>query len=591
MLSRFAIPLSIFLLMFTVVNSAPQETNKFLIDEQTSLQIHHEIDSLYLAGDYSRAIDQTLILMAYYKEKENTGGQILCCNYMGDFLRASGSRTSSLEYLYQALALNALLHDSILLAQTYTYIGATYFELDYPAYLGSAQVYASLSMDIASRIHDDKLIYSDLNILGKVQEGKGNLDSALLYMTRAHGIVRKVNPVDEALILCNMAGAYFLKGDLERSKELAKEAYNYAKRDNVNTYLRLTTTLLERIYLQEGNFWEAHNYLSELTNYTRNFLDEKTEERVTTMMEQIRLAQEEAAIQKELDRRRLWTIFMVIFAVGALVFLFIFAVQKTRLRKTNKELLVMNQEIRFQQQETETLARKLETSNGTLKKFISIIAHDLKNPFNTIIGFSDLLNTEFDSLSPEERKLAIENTHKSALSAFSLLEKLLSWARMQTGAFQMEVTPVEISGLIDEVVNLVQPSAFLKKQNLITDVPSNIKINADRNMMLAVFRNILSNAIKFTPREGTIKVSATFKGENVKLVVRDSGVGIPESELGKLFNIDEQYKTTGTSGEKGTGLGLLLCREYLEKNNGTIQVESEPGKGTAFTVILPVAAS
>jgi len=591
MLSRFAIPLSIFLLMFTVVNSAPQETNKFLIDEQTSLQIHHEIDSLYLAGDYSRAIDQTLILMAYYKEKENTGGQILCCNYMGDFLRASGSRTSSLEYLYQALALNALLHDSILLAQTYTYIGATYFELDYPAYLDSAQVYASLSMDIASRIHDDKLIYSDLNILGKVQEAKGNLDSALLYMTRAHGIVRKVNPVDEALILCNMAGAYFLKGDLERSKELAKEAYNYAKRDNVNTYLRLTTTLLERIYLQEGNFWEAHNYLSELTNYTRNFLDEKTEERVTTMMEQIRLAQEEAAIQKKLDRRRLWTIFMVIFAVGALVFLFIFAVQKTRLRKTNKELLVMNQEIRFQQQETETLARKLETSNATLKKFISIIAHDLKNPFNTIIGFSDLLNTEFDSLSPEERKLAIENTHKSALSAFSLLEKLLSWARMQTGAFQMEVTPVEISGLIDEVVNLVQPSAFLKKQNLITDVPSNIKINADRNMMLAVFRNILSNAIKFTPREGTIKVSATVKGENVELVVRDSGVGIPESELGKLFNIDEQYKTTGTSGEKGTGLGLLLCREYLEKNNGTIQVESEPGKGTAFTVILPVAAS
>lgn len=511
MLSRFAIPLCISLLMFTGVYSAPQETNKFLIDEQTSVQIHHEIDSLYLAGDYSRAIDQALILMAYYKEKEDPGGQIHCCNYMGDFLRASGSRSGSLDYLYKALALNVQPHDSLLLAQTYTYIGATYFELDYPACLDSAQAYATLSMDIANRFHDNKLIYNDLNILGKVHEGKGNLDSALLYMTRAHGIVRKVNPVDEALILSNMAGSYLLKGDLARSKEL--------------------------------------------------------------------------------DRRRLWTIFMVIIAGGALVFLFIFAVQKTSLRKTNKELLVMNQEIRFRQQETENLARKLETSNATLKKFISIIAHDLKNPFNTIIGFSDLLDTEFDSLSPEERKLAIENTHKSALSAFSLLEKLLSWARMQTGAFQMEVTSIDISDLIDEVVNLVQTSAFLKKQNLITEVSSNIKINADRNMMLAVFRNILSNAIKFTPREGTIKVSANVDGENVKLVVRDSGVGIPETELGKLFNIDEPYKTTGTGGEKGTGLGLLLCKEYLEKNNGTVRVESEPGKGTAFTVILPVAAS
>lgn len=274
-----------------------------------------------------------------------------------------------------------------------------------------------------------------------------------------------------------------------------------------------------------------------------------------------------------------------------MVFIFIFARQKNRLKRTNRELLVMNQEIRIQQQETEKLAQELEISNTTLKKFISIIAHDLKNPFNTIIGFSDLLHTEFNILTPEERKLAIENTHKSAVNAYALLEHLLSWARLQTGAFNLEVTTIELSDLIDEVVNLLQTSAFLKKQKLVNQIPANIEIRVDRNMMLTVFRNILSNAIKFTPELGMIEVMAIVSDESVNIQFKDSGVGIPQTEIGKLFSIDEPFKTSGTNGEKGTGIGLLLCREYLEKNGGTILVESQVGTGTVFTVKLPLFKS
>ncbi|MBN1198284.1 MAG: HAMP domain-containing histidine kinase, partial [Bacteroidales bacterium] len=254
----------------------------------------------------------------------------------------------------------------------------------------------------------------------------------------------------------------------------------------------------------------------------------------------------------------------------ALVFVFLFARQKSRLRKMNKEL---------------------QTSNNTLKNFISIIAHDLKNPFNTIIGFSDLLKTEFNSLSPKERTLAIENTHKSALNAFALLEQLLNWARLQTGTIQLEMTLIDLAELVDEVMNLLQTAAFLKKQTLINRIPTGLRVRADKNMMLAVFRNLVSNAIKFTPDEGFIEVAAIDSANTIQAVVKDTGVGISAEGIRKLFSIDELYKTAGTRGEKGTGIGLLLCKEYLEKNGGNIEVESIEGKGTTFTVTLPKAIS
>ncbi len=567
------------------------EISKFLIDDETSVQIHHEVDSLYLVGDYSRAIEQTLILLAYYKNRDDLRGQIVCNNYMGDFLRASGSRSGSFDYLFNALALNTQLHDSLLLAQTYNFLAASYFELDYPKYLDSAQLYASVSLDIANYFQDEKLVYSDLNILGKVEEGKGNLDGALLFMNQALEIVRRVSPVDEALVLSNIAGAYFLKGEMVRARELALEAYQQAKRDNINTYLRLTTALLERIYLNEQNFREAHYYLGELTLYTRNFLDDKMEERVGAMQAQIQQAVEEVEIQQELFLRKILTISLLVLIGLALLFIIVFARQKFRLRKTNRELHARNDDLRRQQEETKSLTHELQTSNATLKNFISIIAHDLKNPFNTIIGFSDLLHTEFETLTPEERKLAIENTHKSALSAYSLLEQLLSWARLQTGTFQLELITIDLSELIDEVIAHIQTTALLKKQTLSRQIPSGINIYADKNMMLAVLRNLLSNAIKFTPEEGSIDVSAVDSAGTIKIFVSDSGVGIPQHSIDKLFSIDEPYKTSGTSGEKGTGIGLLLCKEYLEKNHGTISVESVEGDGTTFTIAIPRATS
>ncbi|MBN1199578.1 MAG: hypothetical protein JXA23_09520, partial [Bacteroidales bacterium] len=290
-----------------------------LIDEPETIPIQHKLDSLYLVGDYSSAIEQTLILLNYYKNKKDLKGQIVCFNHLGDYLRASGNRTESLESLYSALALNAQLHDSLLLAQTYNYLGAIFFEQDYPRYMDSTTHYAGLSMDIAVRHKDEKLIYSDLNLLGMAEMGKDKLDSALVYLDQALEMVKRISPIDEPLVLCNMAGIYYRKNDLTIAKKLALRAFQKAKHDNVNTYIRMASTLLEKFNLLEGNYREAYYYLSELSLYTRNFMDEKIEGRMASMKEQFRQAEENANVQKELNQRRLLTTFLFILFGLALV--------------------------------------------------------------------------------------------------------------------------------------------------------------------------------------------------------------------------------------------------------------------------------
>jgi len=558
-----------FCLLLVGCNDQPV-TSKLLIDEAESIRIHHELDSLYLVGDYSSAIEQAQILLNYYENKNDRKGQVVCLNYLGDYLRSTGNREGSLESLNAAMELLPQLHDSLLLAQTCNYLGATFFEQDFPKYMDSTIHYARLSMAIALQNKDENLIYSNLNLLGMAKMGQGDLDSALFYLKQALKIVRRASPVDEPLVLCNIAGIYYRKGDLTEAKKLSLQAFKQAKANDVNAYIRTSSILLEKFYLLEGNYREAYHYLSELSLYTRNFMDEKVEGRMALMNEQFRQAENNATVQKELELRRLFTLSVSILLAFSLVFIILFSRQKSRLRKTNRELQI---------------------SNNTLKNFISIMAHDLKSPFNTIIGFSELLKNEFDALTPEERKLAVENTNKSALNAFALLEQLLDWARLQTGTFHLEATSLDLSEVVDEVIHLHQASAFLKKQTLVNKILPGFRVVADRNMLLAVFRNLLSNAIKFTPEKGVIEVSAIESGSTIQAMVKDSGVGISADAIKKLFCIDVLYKTVGTNGEKGTGIGLLLCKDYLEKNLGSIAVESVEGNGTTFRITLPKALS
>jgi PAS domain S-box-containing protein len=230
---------------------------------------------------------------------------------------------------------------------------------------------------------------------------------------------------------------------------------------------------------------------------------------------------------------------------------------------------------------------KRQETRAATDKFISIIAHDLKNPLGSIVGFSDLLLKDYDNYDQEEVRTFVKLIQEASLQAQDLLNNLLDWSMTQTGRIKFEPTGIDIRELVEEVFRLNQLHAHEKNLNLQNAVQDETLVYGDRNMIQTIIRNLVSNAIKFTKPKGKVTISTRSSRNDVQVLVTDNGIGIPEELTPKLFRIDEQVTRTGTANEEGTGLGLILSMEFARKNNGTITVRSKPGKGSTFTLRLP----
>jgi len=264
-----------------------------------------------------------------------------------------------------------------------------------------------------------------------------------------------------------------------------------------------------------------------------------------------------------------------------------------RLRSTNiieEQLTQKSYELKQEKEEIEKKRKELEELNATKDKFFSIIAHDLKNPFNTVIGLSELLLYRYDSYDEDKIKEFIGQINKFSSNAYNLLDNLLQWARSQTGRIKVNKSQINLYKLVDENFYLLQDKADEKSIQLVNDVDGYLICWADKNMINTVIRNLISNALKFTQEKGYIKVTSENSGDDqVKISVVDNGTGMDKDEISKLFKITTNFSKEGTNSETGTGLGLILCQEFIEKNDGKIWVESEKGKGSSFNFTIPLA--
>jgi PAS domain S-box-containing protein len=233
-------------------------------------------------------------------------------------------------------------------------------------------------------------------------------------------------------------------------------------------------------------------------------------------------------------------------------------------------------------------ADELKTLNASKDKFFSIISHDLRSPFNSLLGITEYISQSYDDLTPKEIRDSISNIYSSSHKLYNLILNLLEWSRLQSGRFETDKTEIELSVLIEEMTNLYKESAITKNIKITTEIPEKINVSADKYMIETIIRNLISNAIKFTHRRGAIKIEGETKGDFAQVAFIDNGVGISKDNLKDLFKIDEQYRRDGTASEKGTGLGLILCKEFIEKNNGAISVESEVGIGSRFLITIPL---
>ena len=386
-----------------------------------------------------------------------------------------------------------------------------------------------------------------------------------------------------------MGGAYRELGQYEsaintfyKSLQLADDYEYYLKQLN---YLDLALT-----YEEQGRIEEAYHAFKMHDQYQDTLRQEERQNQVAELEKQYETQQKEAEIERlsvsrEIDQLqikrdkelRAFGIILILVLVAAIFFVSVAYLNK---RRVNDLLSLKNLKIEEQRKELEVL-------NASKNKFFSIIAHDLKNPFHTVMGYAYLIHKEYDRFSDIDRKRYASDIYKSSNSISRLLQNLLDWSRSQTG--RLEYTPQELNfcDIYESIEHLLLPAAAQKNIELISEMPAQVTVYADPMMVETVMRNLLNNAIKFTNEKGQVKTVLKSEKEAVTVCVEDTGVGINPDDLNKLFQIDSKVKRKGTHEEDGTGLGLVICSEFVKKNGGRIWAESKLGQGSRFYFALP----
>ncbi len=263
--------------------------------------------------------------------------------------------------------------------------------------------------------------------------------------------------------------------------------------------------------------------------------------------------------------------------------------KKLLLEKKN-ELEKLNEALHKSKEIIKADAKRLEKLNAEKDKFFSIIAHDLRGPFAGCIGLTEIMATSVDNMSNEDIAEYAQTLNETASQINKLLENLLEWARMQMGLVGYNPDDEMFVEMISNTISIYEKAANEKKIQLQLQLPADVRVHADPNMVNSIMRNLLSNAVKFTYPKGNIKVMAQVVENNmISIQVSDNGIGIPEGLKRKLFRLDQKVSRPGTSGEESSGLGLLLCRDFVLKSGGTLSLESKEGQGSTFSFTLPLA--
>ena len=315
----------------------------------------------------------------------------------------------------------------------------------------------------------------------------------------------------------------------------------------------------------------------------QRLLESQNRYEIDTKQSRINSLESERLIrERQLDKQKnLRNILICMIGFGVIIVALIFYLYKVK-QRANTKLQEANEKVKRQN-------LQLQALNTTKDKFFSIIGHDLKGPLNSLTSFSGLLMNHTDSLSKEEIQMLAKDFDKSLKNLLALLNNLLEWSRSQTGNIEFSPETFDTTSLLKENKALLETQAQNKRISLLEDLNGGMLVKAHRHSLNTVVRNLISNAIKFTPDGGLVKLSLKQTNGHVQVSIADTGVGMDSEVLGKLFRLDAKHTTKGTANEKGTGLGLILCKDFVEKNGGRLWVESEEGKGSLFCFTVPAA--
>ena len=548
----------------------------------------------YFRSEYDLAIEKQIEALRCL---ENTSDKMLLSRVysnMGMVYSRIGEYRKSINYYKVAAAIlekeggtSGIKKNAI----NYNGIGVSYYNLDM---IDSSRINYQIALKGFQLANDRAKIAITLNnIANTFVEQHDSLDKALEYFQQALDVFEEMNDIRNATFVIESLGAAYLEmGDEAKALKTLQSGLKLAQKHRIGYYIQQNYYRdISNTYEKMGKISEAYAaykmhriYLDSLrqeerirqvTELEKKFQTEKKEEEIR----RLNVEKEVVSLQMQKERTiRMFVTFLLLMTIGIAIYISYAYYNK---RKTNHVLKQKNEQIEYQRNE-------LEKVNATKNKFFSILAHDLKNPFHTIMGYSSLLNQDYERFTEDERRKYAGDIYKSANNIFRLLQNLLDWSRSQTGNLKYNPVKFELKPILDGVFSLLNPLADQKSIRLTSQIPEGVYLYADPMMVETILRNLMSNAIKFSYTEGHVSVKTKQERTGkMTLCIIDQGQGLSQDDLQQLFRIDSKVRKKGTRGEDGSGLGLALCKEFVQINNGTIQVESEPGKGSTFCVTLP----
>jgi signal transduction histidine kinase len=566
-------------------------------DTKKIADISAALAGIYFAqGNLPSASDLYLKALRIYEEQRDRAGMVNVFSSLASVYARQNNFSKSIEYNLKAVSVYEQSSDKFQTLMGYENIGNLYLRQHEPE---RARLYFIKALSIYREIKNKTGIASTLFQLGNIEQLAGEHDRAITYYKSSLALSQELRT--QPLVVSNlnaMGTSYFelrLYDNAERSFlqsiQIAKsinskieleEAYQglaavyKATRENEKavTFNTLSRELKDSLY--------NDSTLKQLNDQLLVYKSEKQQQQITLLNKEQQIKESELLRVKQTSN-------ILIIAAAVLGFLLIilviFSIQNRRiaksLRKQQVELIEKNASISEQKE-------KLDQLNTVKDRFFSIISHDLRNNLTTMKLYFDLISHK--DYEPRDTTEFTRQISGSVENTIDLLENLLVWASAQIKGVPIHKQRLNVHTLSQENITLLSGIAHQKNITLINEVEEHTTAFADIDMINLVLRNLITNALKFTPEEGTVSITAETTSDNCIVQVKDNGVGIDADNLSRLFNQHEHPSTKGTANEKGTGLGLMLCKDFVERNNGKIWVESEKGKGSVFFFSLPLRA-
>ncbi len=535
-------------------------------DEKDSLlvsYIYNNIGILYFdMGYYDKALEYQNLNLSLKEELKSTDNMDITLMNIGNIYSAKEMFEEAVEYYKQALVLlekSGYKYDQLLLLHN---MGVLYEE---NFRLKDAMCYYNKALAIEKEINEKEMRVYTIQGIGNVYIKSGNSDQGIQYLKKAFALAEEV-------------------GDLRKIHRLAANLYKEYERQgdykNGFVYLKKYTQIEDSIYNVEGKkelIELEQKYEAARKEQQIEFLEKESE------IQKLQLAKSQLeSKQKSLHRNGL-----IIAIVLALISVIYFAANSKKRKKINLVLRRKNLQISDQKMEIVKQNQNLIESNKTKDKLFQIIAHDLRGPLISVDSITQLIPYWIEEQDYESLKKLSKTLEVSVNNVLTLIDNLLNWALSQQGKFPYQPENLKLKSAIAEAIDIYRPIAELKNVEVKFKMAEDIHVFADRNMFFTVMRNLLNNAVKYTPEGGDIIIGIENKMQFAKVWVQDSGIGISKEQKQEVFEFANGQKS-GTKGETGKGLGLFFCKEFVTLNNGDIFIDSDYGKGTKITFTLPL---